>query len=219
MKSQNSKQAAAEIAVHLSAILRHPETPRDLYNAIAEEICVFSNEMTTPEYTSSPEYIKSVLLASLRKADEETEAEEKTLSSHSLPELLSAAFNHPDMDSDLRIELWETLNNTDRSDIDSPEYIAAILGMKAKNIASRRRVDEQIEKDKETWQAIQDEQTPEPKPKQGELAGIVPHRDRTIFVFHDENNVFDSVIAKTKDLSELRDYLNTHLAKETRGER
>jgi hypothetical protein len=66
-----SEESAGDLADFLSAVLRHPDTPQELCNAIGEEVCAMSNDLTTPEYTNSKEYIKNVLLASLGKAENE----------------------------------------------------------------------------------------------------------------------------------------------------
>lgn len=69
-----------------------------------------------------------VLLASLNgKLSEET----NSLSAYTLPELLPISFNHPEMDSDLRVDLWQRINDTNFTGIHSAKYIGAMLGMKA----------------------------------------------------------------------------------------
>jgi hypothetical protein len=76
---QISKESAAEIAAHLSAVLNHPETPSDLYNAIGEEVCAMSNDLTTRDYADSPEYIKMVLFANINGELPEAAAQRGTV--------------------------------------------------------------------------------------------------------------------------------------------
>ena len=55
----------------LSALLKHPDTPVSVYNAIGEEIC----DMQRQEVTETPEYIQT--LFQLYKQFEEKEAAKK----------------------------------------------------------------------------------------------------------------------------------------------
>jgi uracil phosphoribosyltransferase len=48
--SKQKKNSRAELAEHLSAVLRHPETPVDLFNAIADELTeLLEYDWTRPE--------------------------------------------------------------------------------------------------------------------------------------------------------------------------
>ena len=53
---------------------------------------------------------------------------------------------------------------------------------------------------------------------QDELVSTAFYRDRTIFVFADENEQFHSIIAKTSELSPLFDLLSEHLPKADESE-
>src|SRR3712207_8769340 len=48
-----------------SEVLKNPQTPERIYNVISDEIADLSNNVNTPEYTQSSEYIEKVLLSSL----------------------------------------------------------------------------------------------------------------------------------------------------------
>ena len=127
------------MAHHLSAVLKNLGIPSKLYNSIVEGVCDMKNysPLSDASKDDEPEEIEKVLLAHINQElpEETTRIETKPLSFYTLPELLSAAFNHPDMDSDLRVDLWQRICDAKFADIDSPEYIGAMLGMKAENIA------------------------------------------------------------------------------------
>lgn len=65
MKEKISKESAAEIAHHLSAVLNHPDTPSELYNDIVERVCDMANmsPLSDTSNDDKPEYLTKVLLA------------------------------------------------------------------------------------------------------------------------------------------------------------
>ncbi len=56
------KSPEAELADHVSAILKHEKTPVALYNAVAESVCILSNNIDN----DTPEYIEYVLSYNLK---------------------------------------------------------------------------------------------------------------------------------------------------------
>lgn len=134
-----SRESAKEVAHRLSAILKHPDTPKKFYWDIVNRLCDMRSLSPLGDAVDEdePEEIEKILLAYYNgEVPEETEA--KPIENYSLPELFSAAFNHPDMNADLRVDLWQSICDSGFADIDSPEYIGALLGMKAEKITSKK---------------------------------------------------------------------------------
>ncbi len=60
--------SAVEIAAHISAILNHPATPVDIYNALADAV----NDLDVPQgYYNTGEYIAARLANTIRTKGEE----------------------------------------------------------------------------------------------------------------------------------------------------
>jgi hypothetical protein len=51
----------AELAAHIAAVIAHPFTPPDLYNAIVQTMCDLDSNVPAKESTDTPEYIERVL--------------------------------------------------------------------------------------------------------------------------------------------------------------
>jgi hypothetical protein len=118
-----SQESAIEIARHVSAILKHPDTPQHLYNDIGQAVCDLSNESRID--IDGAQYIAEVIYGD--KINE---------SILTLPELLSAVLKHPDLPEHFRDRIFHYLANecmNAHGDCESPEYIAACLGMIAQN--------------------------------------------------------------------------------------
>ncbi len=56
------KSPEAELAAHISAILKHPKTPTALFNALGEAVCILSNNVDN----DTAEFIEYVLSYNLR---------------------------------------------------------------------------------------------------------------------------------------------------------
>ena len=63
------QHSLADLAGHLSAVLTHPETPPELYDAIANEISAWSNDYLDAVSKTAP-YIESCLLYQRREREE-----------------------------------------------------------------------------------------------------------------------------------------------------
>jgi hypothetical protein len=62
-----STHSAAVIAGHISAILNHPGTPHNIYNALADAM----GELYIPQgYYNSVEHISALLVANIKKGGE-----------------------------------------------------------------------------------------------------------------------------------------------------
>ncbi len=63
-KQTTKRDAAAELARHISAILNHPATPVDIYNDLADSICSLS---APKSYWDSVEHIRPIIANNIRK--------------------------------------------------------------------------------------------------------------------------------------------------------
>jgi hypothetical protein len=111
-----TEESASDLADFISATLRHPDCPKELYEAIGQEICEMSNDMQTREYCESSEYIKQCLLASVGKSEDgetdETEAEEtETEATESAPQMRREKVQIPD---EIVYEIYDIAENAPR---------------------------------------------------------------------------------------------------------
>ena len=60
-KPQRHQHMDAELAVHIAAILAHPFTPENLYNAIVDEMSDMLSDVSAKESRDSAEMIERVL--------------------------------------------------------------------------------------------------------------------------------------------------------------
>ncbi len=71
-RGDEGRNSPAELAEHLSAVLTHPATPAELYNAIANEVSTWSSAYCSAVSETVP-YIESCLLYHQREQHERTE--------------------------------------------------------------------------------------------------------------------------------------------------
>ena len=71
MSTRRKDRAARELAAHVSAILKHPDTPECLYNQLADAV----TDIAQPLDHDPEEYLSSVLAAHFRNPADPTPAE------------------------------------------------------------------------------------------------------------------------------------------------
>lgn len=149
--SNISVEAAREIAAHLSAIMNNPHTPELIKHDLGNRI----TDMNSTIDQDTPDLIAVALLASqnaerrwqlaVEEVKQEDEYKEQRKDGTSakiesdLPELISKVLNHPHVTNGVYDALSDSFSECFVSGAgDSPEYIAAMLGMKVKQKPARR---------------------------------------------------------------------------------
>ena len=116
-------EAAREIAAHLSALMNNPNTPEMIKQDLESRI----EEMRKEAYHEKANPVFAALrIHDTRFVRDYSEIEESTL-----PSLISQVLNHPHVTNGVYNTLSDVIG--DHSiDGDSPEFVAACLGLKVK---------------------------------------------------------------------------------------
>jgi hypothetical protein len=126
-----SLEDATELARRIHAVMQFHAIPDELYGDMRRAVNdLFNSAKGQDLIEDKPAHLRDTLLGYTGNTNAIKQAEQ----SSTLPDLLSQVMNHPDMPGEMRSVIWEFFQSeigNKFGDWDSPEWFAAVTGIKA----------------------------------------------------------------------------------------